>query len=556
MRGGFIHSLRELVLDVRVRETLEQRALVLGQIDAMHRPERLDNLEHVRAQKGKHVRVGERVVDEDVVAQHRGVRERRVRRVEQAELHQLVRLHVGRQHHVIRHRQLPARPPRREGVLDDPLQEGLRDHRPLVDYAILGAEQLAVLVLRGGSDAVDHRVWKGDVPLHPRGEVGVDGRREVERHGAADGAVHGHVVARQDRERAEARAPSPLQNGADEAERGARLGEPTRPAPLVNVLLHQRRRAVERPVRAAVVALLSDGERHDPHARAAEPRQRSLGVGGHEDELEDRADDARRGGRVASQQERVQPVLLGEHLRHLFVPRHQADADDAPPLRRLHLSRVLLRQQHVRHVRQVRAVEASDSDVSDVRRRLARALRGQACRAACRADGGEIGGTEGESLPLWRRGLGEGVEGKAEPIAGRLVPECRLVCRVAGGGESVGEVGGRRAHSHLHLEQGAVLCYRGTDEVAGGLARSAARGDRRGRRMLRGRLLLHLERRQPLQPGASLRVGQPMDGGEARLAAGAARGAAPPVRVAAPELRRLIADLLQVLVARQVLRLE
>ena len=61
MRGAFIHSLRELVLDVRVREALEQRALVLGQIDAMHRPERLDNLEHVRAQKGKHVRVGERL---------------------------------------------------------------------------------------------------------------------------------------------------------------------------------------------------------------------------------------------------------------------------------------------------------------------------------------------------------------------------------------------------------------------------------------------------------------------------------------------------------------
>ena len=61
------------------------------------------------------------------------------------------------------------------------------------------------------------------------------------------------------------------------------------------------------------------------------------------------------------------------HLRHLFVPRHQADADDAPLLRRLHLSRVLLRQQHVRHVRQVRAVEAPDSDVSDVRRRLASA---------------------------------------------------------------------------------------------------------------------------------------------------------------------------------------
>ena len=64
--------------------------------------------------------------------------------------------------------------------------------------ASLMAVQRAVLGLRGGRDAVDHRVWKGDGPLHPRGEVGVDGRREVERHGAADGAVHGHVVARED----------------------------------------------------------------------------------------------------------------------------------------------------------------------------------------------------------------------------------------------------------------------------------------------------------------------------------------------------------------------
>ena len=39
----------------------------------------------------------------------------------------------------------------------------------------------------------------------------------------------------------------------------------------------------------------------------------------------------------------------------------------------------------------------------------------------------------------------------------RLIPESRLVRRVAGGGEGVGEVGGRRDHAHLHLEQGAVL---------------------------------------------------------------------------------------------------
>jgi len=73
---------------------------------------------------------------------------------------------------------LPLRSTRREVIFDDPLEEGLAQHRPCIGDPQLLRHRFNVLVGSAGGDPVDHRIGKRDVAAYPSTELGVSGRRE------------------------------------------------------------------------------------------------------------------------------------------------------------------------------------------------------------------------------------------------------------------------------------------------------------------------------------------------------------------------------------------
>ena len=105
-------------------------------------------------------RVAHRLVHEVDVHQRGRVGDRRVAAVEDADLHQLERTHVGDE---LDADLLERRPPRAEPVLEHPLAERLAEHRPGVVDAVALAQKRALRVRRRRRDAVDHRVGKRDL---------------------------------------------------------------------------------------------------------------------------------------------------------------------------------------------------------------------------------------------------------------------------------------------------------------------------------------------------------------------------------------------------------
>ena len=80
-----------------------------------------------------------------------------------------------------------------------------------------------------------------------------------------------------------------------------------------------------------VVAALGDGQRDDPGARRGQQFDHRLGIVGGVAVVDDRPDHPRVAAAVGVlEQQRVQAVLGGQHLGHLAVGRHDADAADAP----------------------------------------------------------------------------------------------------------------------------------------------------------------------------------------------------------------------------------
>ena len=107
-----------------------------------------------------------------------------------------------------------------------------------------------------------------------------------------------------------------------------------------------------------VVAALGDGQRDDPGARRGEQFDHRLGVVGRVAVVDDRADHPGVAAAVGVlQQQRVQPVLGGQHVGHLAVGRHDADTADAPVV-----GEPLL-QQAVDVHRLMRAVKAADAEM-------------------------------------------------------------------------------------------------------------------------------------------------------------------------------------------------
>ncbi len=135
LAGGREQALRDLVLgvagdlleamgDPRVGEALEHPLDVLVEVDVWHGGDgRQQLLGEQPADECLELRVGDRLGHRRVAPRQPEVSERRVARVEQAELHRLVRPGVG---HELRARALPRRPRAGERVLDHPLARTAR----------------------------------------------------------------------------------------------------------------------------------------------------------------------------------------------------------------------------------------------------------------------------------------------------------------------------------------------------------------------------------------------------------------------------------------------
>jgi hypothetical protein len=149
------------VADLGVREPLDQLVLVCGEVHSG---------DVVQGGRRLTVHVGQEEVDEEgvlaylvgvpVPAQVAQVAERLVAGVEQAQLHQLVRLDVGDELDADVLEGRPSCGAALEGVLERPLGERLADHRPRVLDAELVGQGGDVLRCGDRGDPVDHRVGK------------------------------------------------------------------------------------------------------------------------------------------------------------------------------------------------------------------------------------------------------------------------------------------------------------------------------------------------------------------------------------------------------------
>ena len=342
---------RDRVAHLRVREALDQRLLVLGQVDPRHLRERRRRLlVHVAREQVAEQRVLRRIVHEPVAAQVAEVRDRLVARVEQPELHQLIGLDVVDDLHAD---VLVRRPPGAELVLQHPLGERLAHHRPAIVDPEARAHLLDVLVGGRGRDAVDHAVGERDALRDPVAELRVAQACEGGERRAREPAVALQVVARHDRERLDLALAPPPQRLGHEPEH--RLRRPVR----LEVRHHRRVVLDELAGRVVeVVAALGHGQRHDPRLRRGELLEHRLGVVGRVQVLDDRADRPRvpRAVGVLDDQ-RVAAVLLAQDVAHLRVGLHHADPADAP------VERLALVHEAVVVHRHVRAVEAADAEV-------------------------------------------------------------------------------------------------------------------------------------------------------------------------------------------------
>ena len=278
--------------------------------------------------------------------------------VEQPQLHQLIRFHVG---HDLHAGLLQRRAAVGEVVFEHPLRERLAEHGPLVVDAEPAAELGPIGVGRHRRDAVDHAVREADVAGHPVGQRRIAQPGERGERALAHVPVALDVVAGQHAEGGNAPVAAARQRLGHQPENGARQRSRAQ-------VSHDRRiGGIELTGDGVeVVAAFCDGERHDPGRRRGHLLDRGLGVIGGEQVLDDRPDHAGLPGAVAVPQDQgIQAILGGQHVAHPSVGRLQADAADTPVHRRTAI------HQRVDVHRLVRAVKVPDADVHDSGRDVA-----------------------------------------------------------------------------------------------------------------------------------------------------------------------------------------
>ena len=284
--------------------------------------------------EGAQRRLGDRLVDRRQPRRHAETGERRMRGIQQAQLHRLERRHVANELDAV------ARPVRTAGgepILDDPLRETFGADRTIVAQPGQRQRLIAIGRHRGRHDPVDHRVRAGDPLVDESGEPRVAAPlRGLCQYAMQRIAVHRQVVARQQRQR-----PGAI---------GRALREPVG---------EQRDRAAI----AVDIALLGDRQRHDAHRRIGQSRNGTPRLDRIRDRLAQRADDPRLRAAAATHQQRVQAILRVQRIDDR--PAAQVDAADRP-------AGLAGGQRVVGVDGLVRAVEIADAEMDDADARLAR----------------------------------------------------------------------------------------------------------------------------------------------------------------------------------------
>nr|GEX10615.1 hypothetical protein [Tanacetum cinerariifolium] len=314
----------KLVGNRLVGETVNQRLLVLGQVDAWHRCQLRGNVQaHVGANVVHEQRVVHGFVNEPIALQRAQVGQCQVAAVEQLDLHLLVRRDVvGKLHADL----FPGRAAVDEFVFQHPLHEGFADHRPGIVDAFLVMQLQAVGAAGHGRDAVNHGVGEADVFGDPVMQLRVTQLGESQQRLAGDGAVVRQVIAGHQGEGWRAFGATPGQCRAQITEHGFRGGG------VLEVVLDLRQMAHE--LASAVVdavAAFGDGQRNNADVCAGElVDECDVTVGGHE-HLAHGADDAGLGvRRVAQFEQRVEKILSLQRLEVAAVFLAQADPADGP----------------------------------------------------------------------------------------------------------------------------------------------------------------------------------------------------------------------------------
>ena len=133
-----------------------------------------------------------RLIDEMNVEQRRGIADRGVAAVKDADLHQLAGRDIGSEGDA---NFFQRRPPRWKLVFKHPLAKFFAKHRPIVLEAEFVEQGRTFAVGRRRSDAIDHRVWKRDVGANPARKFRINQFREARHRVFADMAIAGNIVA-------------------------------------------------------------------------------------------------------------------------------------------------------------------------------------------------------------------------------------------------------------------------------------------------------------------------------------------------------------------------
>ena len=269
---------------------------------------------HVAQQKTADQRILRCVVHKPVAHQMPEVTQGLMAGVQQPELHQFVRSHVGDHLHTDR---LESRTAGRERVLENPLGERFGDHGPPVRDAGARLHLIAEFGWRGRGDSVDHRVRESCVVADPLGQTGVLAARKGDEGLACDVPVALDVVARHHRERGVPGVATTTEGLDDEAERRRRNS--TR----LEIGLDRRVGQIEFPCRGReVVSALGDGERHDSGGRVGELVDHRCRVVGCEQILGDGADNRGLHGPVGMlESQRIEPILRYQRIPHVHITR-------------------------------------------------------------------------------------------------------------------------------------------------------------------------------------------------------------------------------------------
>ena len=268
-----------------------------------------------------------RLVHQLVADQHGRDRHQAVRRIQHAQLDQLVGADVVGE---LRPGRGEVRSPGAELVLQHPLREVLAEHRRAIRGTAPGVQPHDVDAGHHRCDPVHHAVREADMRLDPLRQRRVDRLREAEEGGLRHVAVMHQVVAAEHGEGSGPRIPSAAQGFGHQSKHRARRR-------MAQVVRDIRGIQPEASGRIQVVAALGDGHADDPDRGIGQTGERCLRIARRVQIFHQRSDQPHRGSAVRrAYGQGIEALLRLQRLRLVAFGQvvEDADAEDAPFLLR------------------------------------------------------------------------------------------------------------------------------------------------------------------------------------------------------------------------------